>query len=509
MKRSMTLISLLLATLTGCPTAAQLDEHYEEIDSDLDGVINSVDCAPTAPSAPGASGRSWFLDGDGDGHGDPSSRVDACDPPADGADWVLSGDDCNDADADVFETVTGFRDQDGDGFGRGFFLVTLCDQGDRLAELPGDCEDEDPSVYPGAEAVCGNGLDDDCDGLADCDPPEGQQSAADADALWSGEGEQALGATVAVPGDVDGDGFEDVVVGAPDGRGAAYVIMGPFDGAGDMDRAASARLVGSEGSAAGSALAGAGDVDGDGYDDFLVGAPGGLGGLAVLVYGPMRAVAEAGDEAELSTVSMDMVELRLNVDDAMEAGAALAAPGDLRGNDGVSDLVVAAPGAGAIYVVRGPVNSDVSLGDDGGVQVISGPTTLDLGRGLSTVGDLDGDGRAELAVGAPGYNDSMMGSFRGEEGAGAVYLFFETGNLVVDDADCVIYGEEDEARFGSVLADGGDIDGDGLGDLGVAAPEADGSSGTVWLFSGALLGSEAAPGLEEAEASLTRTASRT
>ena len=147
------------------------------------------------------------------------------------------------------------------------------------------------------------------------------------------------------------------------------------------------------------------------------------------------------------------------------------------------------------------VDSDVSLGDDGGVQVLSGATNLDLGRGLTAVGDLDGDGRAELAVGAPGYNDSFMGAFWHHEGVGAVYVFFETGNQDVDDADCVILGEEDGADFGASMADAGDIDGDGLGDLMIGAPGAEDEAGAAWLFTGAMLVENLAPTEDDAEAS--------
>ena len=499
MKRPPSLIFCLtlLVAPSACATKGQLMEFADEIDPDADGANNAIDCAPDDPDVQWVI---WFLDQDGDGHGDPDSAVEACAAPTDGRAWVRVGDDCNDLNARVFEALTGFPDDDHDGFGRGLALLTQCDGGPDLAHESGDCDDADPDVFPGAPAVCGNGRDDDCDALPDCEAPGAELSATDADVRWSGDGEEALGATLTLPGDVNGDGVDDVVVGAPDDRGAAYVILGPFDG--DLDiRDAAAHLVGDDGSAAGSALSGAGDVDGDGYDDFLVGAPGGAGGTAVLVYGPIRAVASEGGEADLSTASLDMVELRLEVDDDAEAGAALAAPGDLRGNDGQAELVVAAPGAGAVYVVRGPVDNDVSLGDDDSVQTISGATTLDLGRAVAAIGDLDGDGRAELAVGAPGYNSSMWGSFRGELGVGAAYVYFESGDLGVDDADVILYGDEVGAKFGATLADAGDMDGDGLGDLMVAAPFAASQAGEAWLFTGAVLAEGGAPGLGEAAAS--------
>ncbi len=490
------IVPLTLTLAPACATEDDYVAYYATLDGDGDGATLVIDCEPDNDEV---YDHEWYEDLDGDGHGDPDTRVDTCDAPETGGPWVSTGDDCNDADPDVHQTSTGYRDGDQDGFGASMLMVTLCDDGETLAARTGDCDEGDPDVNPAMEPVCGNGKDDDCDGVSDCDPADGELDSAGADAQYQGEGEEALGASLAAA-DIDGDGFDDVIVGAPDDMGSAYVVAGPFSGELDVDEEASVRLTGLEGSAAGSALSGLGDIDGDGYDDVLVGAPGGDDAMAVLVYGPVRAVEDAGDEPELSTVSRDMVELGLTVTGGYEVGAALAAPGDLLGADGEADVVVTAPGSSSVYVVRGPMTTDVSLNLDSDVARIDGASSLDLGTSVATIQDLDGDGRAELAVGAPGYTDSFMGGFHPAAGKGAVYIYFEAGNLDVEDADCVILGEESAGRLGDALADAGDIDGDGLGDLLIGAPKVEDEAGAAWLFTGEVLRERAAPELDDREA---------
>ncbi len=96
---------------------------------------------------------------------------------------------------------------------------------------------------------------------------------------WGSEAQDHAGATLAPAGDVDGDGFADVLVGAPeagsDDRGAAWLAWGPWTGGSYLDLGGNIRLDGrSRDDVLGTALAGGADVDGDGYDDFVLGSPG-------------------------------------------------------------------------------------------------------------------------------------------------------------------------------------------------------------------------------------------
>ncbi len=496
----LTLLSLSATMLPGCATEGQLEEFASSMDDDLDGHGDAVDCEPDNDEV---HDHEWYVDADGDGHGDPDSRVDTCDKPDDGKTWVSVGDDCNDADPAVYQTSTGYRDGDQDGYGSSWMPVTLCDDGDTLADRTGDCDDADEAVNPDMSPVCGNAKDDDCDGRSDCEALGDEMEAEDAPVRYLGDREEALGASLTVPGDVDGDGFEDLVVGAPDEEGVAYLLRGPFEGQEDVDRVAAAQLQGpNEDGAAGSALVGLGDLDGDGYDDFMAGAPGGSSSMVVVVFGPMRFVDEEGDGAVLGTDSLDMLELTLSGDgEELGVGTSLGAPGDLLGSGGEADVVVGVPGGSAVYVVQGPLNNSVVMDEGDGVSTIGGGASLDLGQAVATLQDLDGDGRTELAVGAPGFqDDSSWSMFR--PAVGAVYVFFEAGDLRVSDADVVFVGEEGNAGFGSVLADAGDVDGDGLGDLMLGAPDNDDQRGAAWVFTGAQLLETSALELDDAQSYL-------
>ncbi len=220
---------------------------------------------------------------------------------------------------------------------------------------------------------------------------------------------------------------------------------------------------------AGTAMDASGDLTGDGTVDLVVGMPGHddpasqAGGVVVLLAVP-TADAVLGDGAGVPWLGEA-------ADDT--AGQAIAV-GDLNG-DGVAELVVGAPGedsggnqAGAAYLVFGPIDAKGLLAD--GTRLMGEESAHQAGTALAIVSDGDGDGAAELAVGAPGPLD-------GGKGDGRVYWITDPPRGVVDlgSVDVVIPAPDGTTRFGHALADAGDVDGDGEAEL-VATSVADGEA---------------------------------
>ncbi len=301
--------------------------------------------------------------------------------------------------------------------------------------------------------------------------------------LTGGAAEAAIGWSLAI-GDVDGNRVEDVLVGAPGdgtggvGSGAVRVVLGRAGGAPDLS-SADAALVGEDpGDAAGWSLA-VGDVDGDGIEDVLAGARlaeagGTFAGAAYVVLGPVTGTTDlsAADAVFVGEAAGD------------QAGWSLAV-GDVDG-DGLEDALVGAPweetggaGAGAVYVVGGPVRGTVDLSAADAKLV---GTAVYGGAGSSlAAGDLDGDGCGDVLAGAAPESAQLRE-------AGAVYLVLGpiAGSRDLADADARYAGEAGGDAAGSSVAVG-DVDGDGLEDVLAGAPTHDGAdpdAGVVYVLLG-------------------------
>jgi len=257
------------------------------------------------------------------------------------------------------------------------------------------------------------------------------------------------GVAVAGAGDINGDGRDDLIIGAPDadpgGRDAAgesYVVFGKADGTA-IDLADVAAGTGgfvirgaAAGDEAGRSVSGAGDVNGDGIDDVIVGAwyadPGGgnKAGTSYVVFGKVD-----GTAVELSDVAAGTGGFAIDGAAAADfAGASVSGAGDVDG-DGLADLLIGGFGAdpngralaGATYLVFGKSDgATVALSDfargDGGL-VLPGLDAFDYaGFSASGAGDVNGDGFADLIIGA------QRGDPDGRTDAGESYVVFG-GNL--------------------------------------------------------------------------------
>jgi hypothetical protein len=450
-------------------------------DDDCNGFVDGSD--------PLVVPRTWYGDGDGDGFGDDADTVEGCAQPSG---YVAAGGDCDDGDAllhpgatewcdaldnDCDGTADGdvsyvdwYADDDGDGFGDDGTTLDDCVQPSGYTLVPGDCDDSRADASPAASETCRNDLDDDCDALVD----ECPVLLDEADLAVEGTSTFAQLAAAMAVDDLDGDGTSDLALGAPtaDGRdGAVWLVFGPATGALSVKGApkcTSGELDGQFGSTVAS-----GDADDDGAIDLLVGAPD--GDSAFVFLGPVTSDSSSAD-------------VQLRGDAGSATGEAVAAAGDVDG-DGHGDLLLGAPdagpaggGGGAVYAVSGAVTGTIDLMTDA-TYTFEGGSFDAIGTWLTALGDVDGDGIEELAIGtATATGDGAVYVVPGGAASGT-YDVLALAEVIVDGLA--------ESAFGTRLASA-DWDNDGVADLFVGAPETWNDSaepsGAVFAFLGPLSG---------------------
>jgi hypothetical protein len=326
-------------------------------------------------------------------------------------------------------------------------------------------------------------------------------SLADVDASFIGENRGDLaGYPVAGAGDVNGDGFDDILISAnlnDDGNingGQIYLIFGkPSGWAMDLDLSnADASFIGTENREwAGMSIDGAGDVNGDGYDDILIGSQynntGGIdSGQAFLIFGK-----QSGWTMDTNLSDSDASFIGEYPQDG--AGSSVAGAGDVNG-DGYDDILVSArwndesnANAGQVYLIFGKPNgwtmeyklqnADASFHGEGFID--------NAGYDVAGAGDVNNDN----------YDDILIGAYVNDEGdynAGQVYLIFgRPSNWEMDsklnDSNASFIGENAEDSAGISIAGAGDVNGDGFDDILIGANGSDANgneSGKAYIIFG-------------------------
>ena len=271
-----------------------------------------------------------------------------------------------------------------------------------------------------------------------------------------------MGNSVATAGDVNGDGFSDVVVGAPrytNGQiyeGAAYIYHGSATG---ISTIPAAIVESNQGSATlGYSVASAGDVNGDGYSDIIAGAYGYSNGQA----GEGAAYIYLGSSTGINTTVATIVESNLANSDM---GFSVACAGDVNG-DGYSDVIVGAMqytngqiNEGAAYIYHG---SSTGISTSPAIILESNLLNAFLGWSVSSAGDVNGDGYSDVIVGAEGYSN-------GQSQEGAAFVYHGSASGINPTAAAIVESNQASARMGNAVSSAGDVNGDGYSDVIVGA----------------------------------------
>ena len=344
------------------------------------------------------------------------------------------------------------------------------------------------------------------------------------------------GFSVSSAGDVNGDGYDDLIIGAfgvgsvqgeydtIPGPGEAYVVYGGATGAdlvldrSTLDGTRGFALTGIDaGDRSGFSVSSAGDVNGDGYDDLIIGAygadpNGNSSGETYIVYGGARAPGTGG-VLDLGALDGSNGFTLTGIDGDDNSGSTVSSAGDVNG-DGYDDLIIGARyadpdgdnRAGETYIIYGGASApgtdgvlDLSALDGTNGFILTGVDAYDnSGFSVSSAGDVNGDGYDDLIIGARNADPN------GDMNAGETYIVYGGASAPIGGRfnlstlngsnGFTLTGIDGDDQSGSSVSSAGDVNGDGYDDLIIGAsgadPDGDSNAGETYI----VYGGASAPG---------------
>jgi len=319
-----------------------------------------------------------------------------------------------------------------------------------------------------------------------------------------------FGTSVRTAGDINNDGYDDIIVGAyfkNSGQGAAYVVYG-----GDKSTMSNIILSSTTldpltmgfmitgnavGDQFGQSVSTAGDINNDGYDDIIIGAPtrNSNQGAAYVIYG--------GAKSAMSNIALSSTTLSPTSNGFMITGSAagdkfgfsVSTAGDIN-NDGYDDIIIGAYGnifQGAAYVIYGGAKASMT-------NIVLSSTTLDplstgfmitgsagsFGRSVSTAGDINNDGYDDIIIGDYQKNVAQGAAFVVYGGAKSTMSNIALSSTTLDPASTgfMITGNAAYDYFGYCVSTAGDINNDGYDDIIVGAYEKNNRQGAAYVIYG-------------------------